>query len=45
MVLIPLPIENVYSPAGTVPPLFLLTSCTPTKSNLYFDISSATVLS
>jgi hypothetical protein len=28
-----------------VPPTSqLLTSCTPTKSNLYFDISSATVL-
>jgi hypothetical protein len=31
----------VYLPAGSEPPL----SCTPTKCNLHFDISSATVLS
>jgi hypothetical protein len=31
MVLIPLSIQNVYSPAGTVPLPFCLTSSTPTK--------------
>jgi hypothetical protein len=35
----------VYSLAGSVPPLSHLTSCSPTKSNLYFDISSSTLLS
>jgi hypothetical protein len=29
------PLKNVYSPAGSVPPLSHLTSCTPTKSNLW----------
>jgi hypothetical protein len=43
MNLIPLFIENVYSSAGSVPPLSHLTSCAPTKSNLYFDISFATI--
>jgi hypothetical protein len=37
--------KNVYSPAGSVPPPPHLTSCTPSKSNLYFETSSATVLS
>jgi hypothetical protein len=45
MILVPFPQKNVHSPAGSVPPLSYLTSCTPTKSNLYFDISSATVMS
>jgi hypothetical protein len=36
---------TLYSPAGSVPPVSHLTSYTPTKSNLYFDISSATVRS
>jgi hypothetical protein len=45
MILIPLSIENVYSPAGSVPPVSHLTSCIPTKSNLYFDIYFATVMS
>jgi hypothetical protein len=45
MILIPLSIEkNVYSPDGSVPPPSYLTSCTRTKSNLYFEISSATAL-
>jgi hypothetical protein len=39
MVLIPLSIKDVYSPAGTVPLPSHLTSCTPTKSNLYLDSS------
>jgi hypothetical protein len=37
MILIPLAIEK-YPPAGSVPPLSHLTSCTPIKCNLYFDI-------
>jgi hypothetical protein len=36
---------TVYLPAGSEPPPSHLTSCTPTKCNLYLDISSATVLS
>jgi hypothetical protein len=40
MILIPLSTNECNSPAGSVPPLSHLTSCTPTKSNLYFDISS-----
>jgi hypothetical protein len=43
MVLIPLSIQNVYSPAGTVPLPSHLT-CTPTKSNLYLDSSLETVI-
>jgi hypothetical protein len=35
----------VYSPAGSVPPPSHLNSCTPTKSNLYFDSSFDTVTS
>jgi len=39
-------IENkIWSPALTVPPLFHLTPCTPTKSNLYFASSLAAALS
>jgi hypothetical protein len=38
------PQETVYSSAGLVPPLSHLTPCTPTKSNLYFDSSFATVI-
>jgi hypothetical protein len=34
----------VYSPAGTVPLPSHLTSCTPTKSNLYLDSSLETVV-
>jgi hypothetical protein len=47
MILIPLSIEKctVYSSVVSVLPLSHLTSCTPTKSNLYLDTSSATVLS
>jgi hypothetical protein len=33
----PFPYKNVYSPTGLVPPSSHLTSCTPTKCNLYFD--------
>jgi hypothetical protein len=35
----------VYSPAGSVPPLSHLTSCTSTKSNLNVDIYFTTVMS
>jgi hypothetical protein len=35
--------KDVYSPAGFVPPPSHLTSCTPTKSNLYFDSSFDTL--
>jgi hypothetical protein len=45
MIFISLSMENVYSPADSVPPQPHLTSCTPTKSNLYFEISYATALS
>jgi hypothetical protein len=45
MILIPFRQKNVYSPAGSVPPPSHLTFYTPTKSNLYFEISSATALS
>jgi hypothetical protein len=41
----PFPEKNIHSPAGSVPPLSHLTSCTPIKSNFHFNISSATVLS
>jgi hypothetical protein len=34
----------VYSPSVSVPPLSLLTSYTPIKSNLYFDSSFDTVI-
>jgi hypothetical protein len=44
MVLIPLSIQNVYSPAGTVPLPFYLTSCAPTKSNLYLNSSVQTAI-
>jgi hypothetical protein len=44
MVLIPLSAENVYSPAGKVPLPSYLTSCAPTKSNLYLDSSLETVI-
>jgi hypothetical protein len=43
MVLIPLSIQNVYSPAGTVPLPSHLTSYTPTKPHLYLDRSVETV--
>jgi hypothetical protein len=39
------PLKNVYSPACSVPPPSDLTSCTPTKSNLYFNSSFDTVTS
>jgi hypothetical protein len=45
MILIPRSIGNVYLPAGSVPRLSHLTSCNPTKSNLYFIITFATVMS
>jgi hypothetical protein len=45
MILIPLSIKYTYSPAGSMPPLSHLNSCNPTKYNLYFDISFATVKS
>jgi hypothetical protein len=44
MILIPLSIENVCSPAGSVSPLSHIPSDTPTKSNLYSDIFLATVV-
>jgi hypothetical protein len=44
MVLIPHSIQNVHSPAGTGPLPSHLTSCTPTKSNLYLDSSLETVI-
>jgi hypothetical protein len=40
----PFSLKNVYSPAGTVPLPSYLTSCTPTKSNLYLDSSLETVV-
>jgi hypothetical protein len=45
MILIPISIEKWYSSAGLVLPQSHLTSYTPTKHNLYFDISFATVMS
>jgi hypothetical protein len=36
---------TVYSSAGSLPSVSHLTSCTPTKSNLYFGSSFATVIS
>jgi hypothetical protein len=39
MVLIPLSIQNVHSPAGVVPLPTHLTSCTSTRSYLYLDRS------
>jgi hypothetical protein len=42
MILIPLSVENVYSPAGLVPLPSHLISCNPTKSNLYLDTSLRT---
>jgi hypothetical protein len=44
MVLIPLSIQNVYSPAGAVPLPSHLTSFTPAKSNLYLGSSLETVI-
>jgi hypothetical protein len=44
MVLIPLSIQNVYSPAGAVPLSSHLTSCTPTKSSIYLESSLETVI-
>jgi hypothetical protein len=44
MILISLSIENVYSPAGSVPPSSYLISCTPIKYNLYLDRSFETVI-
>jgi hypothetical protein len=41
----PTNILYAYWPAGSVPPPSHLTSCTPPKSNLYFDTSSVTVVS
>src|SRR5215469_13852420 len=38
-------IEKIIAPALTVPPLSHLTSCTPTKSNLYLSNSLASVVS
>jgi hypothetical protein len=40
----PFPQEKIQSPAYTVPPISHLTSCTPTKSNLYLANSLATVV-
>jgi hypothetical protein len=45
MILIPLSIEKCIFSCWFGATLFHLTSCAPTKSNLYFDISSATALS
>jgi hypothetical protein len=42
--LFPFPHKNIHSPAGSVPPQSHLTSCMPTKSNLYLDNSSKTVM-
>jgi hypothetical protein len=39
MIYVPLPQKNVYLLVSSMPPLFYLTSCIPTISNLYFDIS------
>jgi hypothetical protein len=36
--------KKLYSPALTQPPLSHLTSCTPTKSNLYLANSQATAV-
>jgi hypothetical protein len=44
MILNHLSIENVYLPAGSVPPVFHLTSCSHTKSNLYFEISFSKIM-
>jgi hypothetical protein len=41
----PFPQKNVHSPAGSVPPPLHLTTYTPSKSKLYFEISFATSLS
>jgi hypothetical protein len=40
MIFIPLSVENVYSPAGSVSLASHPTSCTPTKPHLCFDRSS-----
>jgi hypothetical protein len=45
MILIPISYKNIYSSAGSVPPLSHLTSFTPTKSNLYFDSTCTSVMS
>jgi hypothetical protein len=45
MILSPLSVEKLYSPASLVPPPYHLISCAPTKSNLYFDSSFATATS
>jgi hypothetical protein len=39
------PEKSVFYPASSVPPPSHLTSCTPTKSNLYFDSSFDTLTS
>src|SRR5215468_11797735 len=44
MVSISLPIQKITSPALTVPSLSHLTSCTPTKSNLYLANSLAAAI-
>jgi hypothetical protein len=41
----PFPLRNMYLPAHSVPPPSYLTLCTPTKCNLYFEISSPNALS
>jgi hypothetical protein len=43
-ILIPIFKEKYILPAGSVPPLYHLTSCTPTKSNLHFAVCLATVI-
>jgi hypothetical protein len=40
----PFPYKNVYWRAVLMPPLPYLTSCTPTKSNLYFEPSFPTAM-
>jgi hypothetical protein len=44
MIINPLSVEKVYSPAGSVPLPSDLTYWTPTKSNLYLDSSLETVV-
>jgi hypothetical protein len=44
MVIIHPSIENVYSPAGSVPLPSHLNSCTPTKFNIYLDSYLETVI-
>jgi hypothetical protein len=44
MILISLSLENAFSSAGSVPLLSHLISCTPFKSNLYFDSSTPSLV-